>query len=165
MEQVTALDQELRVAQQADQSIAGLRQRLAALESFSNQLADTSNAAPGFSDVEETVSEIKRTLARTESLGRDVSDRRSQVETLESLMSTVQTHAQRLPNQEAGEISAGVDIERIEEIPDDVLEARLSIVVSLLRAEQERPDSSAEQYTQKVDLSRAIREEALDVFS
>ena len=165
MEQVTALDQELRVAQQAHQSIAGLRQRLAALESFSNQLADTSNAAPGFSDVEETVSEIKRTLARTESLGRDVSDRRSQVETLESLMSTVQTHAQRLPNQEAGEISAGVDIERIEEIPDDVLEARLSIVVSLLRAEQERPDSSAEQYTQKVDLSRAIREEALDVFS
>jgi hypothetical protein len=164
VEQLTALDRELRAAQQADQSIAGLRRRLSALETVSAQLTDGSSGSLDLSSVEAKVGEIKQTLSRTAALGKDVSSRRSQVETLEDVLSTVPTHAERLPNQEAGEIRADSD-ERIEELPDDVLRSRLSAVVSLLRAEQERPDSSTEQYTEKVDVSRAIREEALQVLS
>lgn len=163
MVETTKLDQQLRAAQQADESIAGLQKRLSALENFSAELTDGSESGFSLSTVEEEVTEIKETLAQTEALGKDASHQRSQVETLEGLISTLRTHAQPLPNQEAGEISTNT--EQIEEIPDDVLQYRLSAVVSLLRSEQERPDSSTEQYTQKVDLSRAIREEALNILS
>ena len=163
MVETTKLDQQLLAAQQANESIAGLQKRLSALKNFSAELTDGSESTPSFSTVEETVTEIDEHLAQAEALGRDVSHHRSLTEALGGLISNIRTHRQRLPNQEAGEINTNT--EQIEEIPDDVLQDRLSAVVFLLRAEQERPDSSTEQYTQKVDMSRAIREEALNILS